>query len=86
MKGAKADPSVSTMRVPKRSKKIIMGASHHFLRIRKKSHNSFSIASFAIVLFYHIMGNEESRVIFRELFKTFFVVMNKIYEIRTIAI
>lgn len=86
MKGAKAEPSVSTIRVPKRSRKIIMGAIHHFLRVRKKSHNSFSIAIFAMALFYHTMSDYESGIIFREEFKTFFVVMNKINKIGRVAV
>jgi len=49
MKGATADPSVNTKRAPNDTRKIIMGASHHFLRTMRKSNNSKNIESFDIV-------------------------------------
>mgnify|MGYP001385709704 CR=1 FL=1 len=40
MKGATADPSVNTKRAPNNARKIMIGASHHFLRTMRKSQNS----------------------------------------------
>ena len=50
MKGAIAEPSVRTIRAPKNTRKIIIGASHHFLRILRKSQNSDNIDSFDILI------------------------------------
>ena len=47
--GAIADPSVRTIKAPKRARKITIGANHHFLRTFRKSQNSESIESFDIV-------------------------------------
>ena len=49
MKGATADPSVNTNRVPNNARRMIIGASHHFLRTMRKSQNSSNIESFDIV-------------------------------------
>jgi len=49
MKGAIAEPSVRTIRAPKNTRKIIIGASHHFLRILRKLQNSDIIESFDIL-------------------------------------
>jgi hypothetical protein len=49
MKGAIAEPSVRTIRAPKNTRKIIIGASHHFLRIFRKLQNSDIIESFDIL-------------------------------------
>ena len=38
--GASAEPWVRTISPPRRSNKITMGASHHFLRTFRNSHNS----------------------------------------------
>tara|TARA_Y100000294_G_C8267014_1_gene221230 strand:+ start:145 stop:459 length:315 start_codon:yes stop_codon:yes gene_type:complete len=46
MKGAITEPSVRIIRNPKRARKIMIGASHHFLRTFRKSQNSKSIDSF----------------------------------------
>ena len=48
MKGATADPSVNTKRAPNNTRKTIIGASHHFLRTKRKSQNSKNIESFDI--------------------------------------
>ena len=48
MNGAIADPSASTRREPNSTKKIIIGANHHFLRCFIKSNNSAKIESFDI--------------------------------------
>jgi len=50
MKGATADPSVNTKREPNNTRKMMIGASHHFLREMRKSQNSRNIESFDIVL------------------------------------
>ena len=49
MKGATADPSVNTKRVPNNARKMIIGDSHHFLRTMRKSQISKNIESFDIV-------------------------------------
>ena len=46
--GAIADPSVRTIKAPKRARKITIGANHHFLRTFRKSQNSKRIESFDI--------------------------------------
>jgi len=51
MKGATAEPSVNTKRVPNNARKKMMGASHHFLRTLRKSKNSKKIEIFDIYLF-----------------------------------
>lgn len=43
MNGAKAEPFAKTSRPPKSNKNMTIGASHHFLRTRKKSQNSLMI-------------------------------------------
>ena len=50
MKGAIAEPSVSTIKAPKRTKKMIIGVNHHFLLCFIKSQNSTDIESFDIIL------------------------------------
>ena len=40
MKGATADPSVNTKREPNNTRKMIIGANHHFLRTFMNSTNS----------------------------------------------
>ena len=49
MKGATTDPSVITKIEPNNTRKMMMGASHHFLRTMRKSQNSKKIESFDIV-------------------------------------
>jgi hypothetical protein len=49
MNGAIAVPSVKTIRTPKNTKKMMIGASHHFLRSFKKVQNSDMIDSFDII-------------------------------------
>ncbi len=49
MNGAKAEPSVRTMRAPSNTRKTMIGASHHFLRALRKSQNSRTIESFDII-------------------------------------
>jgi hypothetical protein len=49
MKGAIAEPSVSMINAPSRIKKIMIGASHHFLRVFRKLQNSPRIEIFDIV-------------------------------------
>ena len=46
--GAIADPSVRTIKAPKRARKITIGANHHFFRTLRKSQNSERIESFDI--------------------------------------
>jgi len=50
MKGATAELSVNIINRPSNINTIIMGASHHFFLIFRKSHNSFNIASLPILL------------------------------------
>jgi hypothetical protein len=45
-----AEPSVTTRINPSVSSKIIIGASHHFLRTRKKLQNSLRIENFPFIL------------------------------------
>jgi|TARA_B100001964_G_C14193240_1_gene582113 hypothetical protein len=52
MKGAKADPSEITIKAPKRNRKIMIGANHHFFLILRKFHNSIIIASLDILTSY----------------------------------
>src|ERR1700752_4455960 len=42
MKGARAEPWVSTINDPKSARTMMIGASHHFLRTRRKSQNSLA--------------------------------------------
>ena len=56
MKGARADPSVNTIRTPSRSRKIMIGPSHHFLRIRIKAHSSPNIPIRFFMSFTRLMG------------------------------
>jgi len=49
MNGAIADPSVRTIKAPNNTRKMMIGANHHFLRTLKKSQNSKKIESFDIV-------------------------------------
>ena len=59
MNGAKADPSVRTIKVPKRTRKIIMGASHHFFRTLRKTMNSFKTENFDIkIISIEIMNTQ----------------------------
>ena len=48
MNGAIAVPSVNIKRAPNNTRKIMIGANHHFLRTLRKSQNSESIESFDI--------------------------------------
>ena len=48
MNGAKADPSVRMIRAPSRTSRMMIGVSHHFLRVLKNAQNSLRIESFAI--------------------------------------
>ena len=48
MKGAMAEPSVSTMINPNSSRKTTIGPNHHFLRTFRKSQNSDSIDNLLI--------------------------------------
>ena len=43
MNGANAEPCVKIINAPKRIKKIMIGASHHFLRSLKKDQNSLIV-------------------------------------------
>jgi len=45
MKGAMAEPSVMIIKAPNNTRKIMIGANHHFLRCLRKSQNSKSIDS-----------------------------------------
>ena len=45
MKGAIAEPSVRIIKAPNNTRKIMIGANHHFLRTLKKSQNSKNIES-----------------------------------------
>jgi hypothetical protein len=44
MNGAKADPSVKTIKKPNSNKNTTIGASHHFLRTFRKDQSSLTIA------------------------------------------
>jgi hypothetical protein len=44
-----AEPSVTTRINPSVSSKIMIGASHHFLRTRKKLQNSLTIENFPFI-------------------------------------
>ena len=57
MNGTTADPSVNTKRAPNNARKMMMGASHHFLRTMRKSQNSKKIESFDIVNPYFLEFN-----------------------------
>ena len=46
MKGATAEPSVNTKRAPNNTSKIMIGASHHFLRTMRESQESKKIETF----------------------------------------
>src|SRR5712692_4674677 len=48
MNGARAEPFASTSRPPRTRRKITIGASHHFLRTRRKFKNSLIMASLFI--------------------------------------
>lgn len=50
MNGASAEPCVKMISPPRRMRKNNIGASHHFLRTFRKSHNSDKIESLLIVL------------------------------------
>ena len=52
MNGAIADPSVRTIKAPKRARKIMIGVNHHFLRIFKKYQSSDKIESLDILYLY----------------------------------
>src|SRR5438045_7593251 len=56
MKGARAEPSVTIKIKPRVSSSTTMGASHHFLRTRKKLQNSRRIDNLALI-----------RIVFRNL-------------------
>ena len=51
MNGAIAVPSVKTINIPNKSRKNIIGASHHFFRTFKNSQNSNNIDSLDINAF-----------------------------------
>ena len=57
MNGAIAVPSVNIKRAPNNTRKIMIGASHHFLRVLRKSQNSKSVESFDIVNPYFLKFN-----------------------------
>ena len=48
MNGANTEPSAKTISEPNNTKKMIIGANHHFLRCFIKSNNSAKIESFDI--------------------------------------
>jgi len=59
MKDETIESSIKTIRVPNNTKKIMIGANHHFLRYFKKTQNSYSndnLLNF-IVLKFHIVKN-----------------------------
>jgi len=49
MKGAIAEPSVRIIKEPNNTRKIMIGANHHFLRTFMKSQNSKNIESLDIM-------------------------------------
>ena len=57
MNGEIAVPSVNIKRTPNNTRKIMIGAIHHFLRTFRKSQNSKSIESFDIVNPYFLEFN-----------------------------
>jgi len=48
-----AEPSVNTIKAPNRMRKKMIGASHHFFLVFKKSQNSNRIESFDIMDTYN---------------------------------
>lgn len=50
MKGASADPCVSTINPPSNTRKTMIGSSHHFLRIFKNCQSSDMIDNLLILL------------------------------------
>ena len=50
MKGATADPSVNTKRLPSNTRKIMIGSNHHFLRALRNSQSSKHIENLDIVI------------------------------------
>src|ERR1043166_859739 len=50
MKGARAEPSATTRINPSVSSRMMTGASHHFLRTRRKLQNSPKIDNFPFIL------------------------------------
>src|SRR5437660_603129 len=56
MKGARVEPSVTIRIKPRVSRRTTMGASHHFLRTRKKLQNSRRIDNLPLI-----------RIVFRNL-------------------
>lgn len=68
MNGANAEPCVKMISPPRRMRKNKIGASHHFLRIFRKSHNSDKIESLLIVL---------PKIVFRiEIYRKFLAVVS----------
>src|SRR5437667_9731598 len=63
MKGARAEPSVTIRINPSVSSRMTMGASHHFLRTRKKFQNSRRIDNFPFILelFFVILRHRTRR-------------------------
>jgi len=49
MKGAIAEPSDRVIKAPNNTRKIMIGANHHFLRTLRKSKNSKNIESLDIM-------------------------------------
>jgi hypothetical protein len=48
MNGATTEPVEKNTRNPMRKRKMIMGVSHHFLRVLRKPHSSLNNSIFAI--------------------------------------
>ena len=68
MNGASAEPCVKIISPPRRMRKNKIGASHHFLRTFKKSHNSDKIESLLIVV---------PKIVFRiEIYRKFLAVVS----------
>jgi hypothetical protein len=61
MNGAIAEPSVRMISAPSRIKKMMIGASHHFLRVFRKLQNSERIDIFDIVLPLNLQNVFDSR-------------------------
>src|ERR1700731_348632 len=65
MKGARAEPSVRTRIKPRVRSRTTIGASHHFLRTRKKLQNSRRIENFPLMSAISRQKRERSRWIER---------------------
>jgi hypothetical protein len=52
MKGAIAEPEVSTIKMPNKRRMIMMGSSQYFFLVLKKPHKSFKKCIFSLLVFF----------------------------------